>query len=573
MKKTILRRQLPPNWHTTLTLAMHPLLRRIYAGRGVVDAAEVDHSLAQLLNYDGLLHLDKAAKLLTQAVQQQAKILIVGDFDADGATSTAVALRSLKMLGAKNVDFLVPNRFSCGYGLTPELVALALKLQPELIITVDNGIANHEGVLAAKNAGIKVVITDHHLPSPTLPEADAIVNPNQYHDTFPSKNLAGVGVIFYVMLALRRQLRRENWFVSQGLPVPNMSQLLDLVALGTVADLVPLDRNNRVLVNYGLQLIRQQKCVPGISALLAVAGKNQASVTTSDLAYAVASRLNAAGRLDDMSIGINCLLADDLTVATQHAVTLDSLNQERRNIEHEMKTNAFATLNSFSPEANQGICLFEESWHQGVIGILAARIKDYYHRPTIVFAAFNDNELKGSARSIPNVHIRDVLANITALKPGLIKRFGGHAMAAGLTIKRDNFVTFTQVFNKVLASCLDPTTLQNLLYSDGTLLETELNLNIAEMLANSGPWGQAFPEPIFDDVFELLEQKLLSGKHLKLTLGKGSLQIKAIAFNIDNEHWPNYRCQLAHVAYRLDINYYLKKRSLQLIVEQISPAN
>jgi single-stranded-DNA-specific exonuclease len=573
MNKTIQRRQLPANWHTSLTLDMHPLLRRIYAGRGVVNSTDVDHRLAQLLNYDGLLNVDKAALLVVQILRQQQKILIVGDFDADGATSTAVAVRALKMLGATNVAFLVPNRFSGGYGLTPELVKLSLDFQPELIITVDNGIANHEGVLAAKNAGIKVIITDHHLPSATLPVADVIVNPNQYNDTFPSKNLAGVGVIFYVMLAVRRQLQQDNWFVSHGLAVPNMSQLLDLVALGTIADLVPLDRNNRVLVNYGLQLIRQQKCVPGITALLAVAGKNQAMVTTSDLAYVVASRLNAAGRLDDMSIGINCLLTDNVVLAKQQALTLDSLNQDRRSIEQEMKSSAFAALDKLNPTVNHGICVFQESWHQGVIGILAARIKDHYHRPTIVFAAGSATELKGSARSIPNVHIRDVLANITVTAPGLIKRFGGHAMAAGLTIQRNDFVAFTRIFNEILAGYLDPAALQNVLYSDGDLLETELTLSIAEMLANSGPWGQAFPEPMFDDVFTVLEQKLLSGKHLKLTLGKGARYIKAIAFNIDNEHWPNYRCQMAHVAYRLDINTYLKQRNLQLIVEQINSVN
>lgn len=574
MKKKILRRSLPPE-AATFDQELHPLLKRIYQARGLSSSEELERRLERLLPYEGLASLEKAVVILAEAVMKQEKVLVVGDFDADGATSTAVAIRAFRSFGLETVEFLVPNRFAFGYGLTPELVAVAVEMKPALIVTVDNGIANHAGVLAAKAAGIRVVITDHHLASSTLPEADAIVNPNQPNDHFPSKNLAGVGVIFYVMLALRRHLIQQDWFNQRGLPEPNMSRLLDIVALGTVADLVPLDYNNRILVHQGLNRIRKGFCVPGITALLGLASKNQASITASDLGYAVAPRLNAAGRMDDMSLGILCLLTDDMVEAKEMAVKLNRLNEERRVVEQDMQESAFEILKSFqrkdTAELPKGIALFDPSWHQGVIGILASRIKERVHRPVIVFAPGTDNEIKGSARSIPNVHIRDVLATIAAERPHLIKRFGGHAMAAGLTLERSSFDEFAAAFSEVLSKQLREEDLQHLLHTDGELKEEELSLSIAEMLDNAGPWGQAFPEPLFDNTFRILDQRLIANKHLKMTLAKGNRQVDAVAFNVDQAHWPNYRCQEIYAAYRLDVNEYRNKRSVQLIVEHLEP--
>jgi single-stranded-DNA-specific exonuclease len=570
MKKKIIRRSTVHS--QDLNTDIHPLLHRLYTARGVV-VNELERSLEKLSPYDSLYGIDQAVALLAQTIIEQGKILIVGDFDADGATSTAVAIRALKSFGAKNIDFLVPNRFAFGYGLTPELVEIAKTQNPALIVTVDNGIANHAGVTAAKAAGIKVVITDHHLPSATLPEADAIVNPNQGADKFPSKNLAGVGVIFYVMLALRRHLMNMNWFSQQAIPQPNMSHLLDIVALGTVADLVPLDYNNRILVHQGLRRMRRGLCIPGILALLEISGKAPQSVTASDLGFSVAARLNAAGRMDDMSIGINCLLSDDMVQAREMATKLNRLNEERRVVEQKMQENAFEILAEFKREnfANlpKGICLFRDSWHQGVIGILASRIKDRVHRPVIVFAPGTDGELKGSARSISPIHIRDVLANIAVRAPGLIKRFGGHAMAAGLTIERHALEKFSALFDETLSAMLREEDLLHTLYSDGELHEEEISIKTAELLDSAGPWGQAFPEPIFDDVFRILDQRLVANKHLKMVLAKGNRQLDAVAFNIDQAHWPNYRCQQVHVAYKLDINEYKNKRNVQLIVEHL----
>jgi single-stranded-DNA-specific exonuclease len=575
MKKKITRRKLPTE-PALFTPEVHPLLQRIYAARGILSANELERGLEHLLPYEGLLGLEKATALLAEVIIKQEKILIVGDFDADGATSTALAVRALKSLGAKEVEFLVPNRFAFGYGLTPELVEIAKEQKPALIVTVDNGIANHAGVTAAKAAGIAVLITDHHLPSVTLPEADAIVNPNQVNDQFPSKNLAGVGVIFYVMLALRRHLQSLAWFDPLKRPEPKMSQFLDLVALGTVADLVPLDYNNRILVHQGLGRIRQGTCIPGILALLEIAGKSYERVTTADLGFAVAARLNAAGRMDDMSFGINCLLSDNQTEALEMARKLNRLNEERRVVEQGMHESALEILTKLqrkeTAQLPKGICLFDPSWHQGVIGILASRIKDRTHRPVIIFAPANDKELKGSARSIPNVHIRDVLANLATQFPQLIKKFGGHAMAAGLTIDRAAYEEFSQAFNAILSQTLKEEDLQHQVASDGELKEEELTLSIAEMLEEAGPWGQAFPEPVFDDVFRILDQRLVANKHLKLTLAKGERQVDAVAFNIDQTQWPNHRCQQIYAAYRLDINEFRNRRSVQLIVDHLEPA-
>lgn len=552
---------------------IHPLLQQIYSIRGVTSHIELERGMERLLPFHQLRHIEKAVACLATALRQQEKILIVGDFDADGATSTAVAVRALRSFGAKHVDFLVPNRFAYGYGLTPELVQAAKAFAPQVIITVDNGIANNAGVDAAKALGIKVVITDHHLPGNELPAADVIVNPNQPHDEFPSKSLAGVGVIFYVMLALRRHLTESGWFVEQQLPEPNMSRLLDLVALGTVADVVSLDHNNRILVYQGLRRIRANQCVPGITAILEVAGRNQSRLVATDLGFSVAPRLNAAGRLDDMSFGIDCLLTDDMNKAREMAFVLNQLNEERRAIEHEMQSHALEKLWQIRPDKQEtipkGICLFDEEWHQGVIGIVASRIKDRFFRPVIAFALANETELKGSARSIPGLHIRDVLAEIATRYPHLIGKFGGHAMAAGLSIERQAFAEFSKVFDEIVSQHLTEEQLNHRLLSDGELHAADITLEVAEILREAGPWGQSFPEPLFDGVFPLLDQRLVGSKHLKMVLANGAGTLDAIAFHVDLEQWPNYRCDKVRVAYRMDVNEFRGKRQVQLIVEHL----
>ena len=570
MKKKIIRRN-QANLES-VSPDLHPILQRIYPTRGIQSNRELERNLDHLLPYQDLLGIDAAVKCLAANLTLQNKFLIVGDFDADGATSSALAVRALKSFGAKHVDFLVPNRFAFGYGLTPELVAVAKELNPSVIVTVDNGIANHAGVIAAKELGMQVVITDHHLPAETLPPADAIVNPNQLGDTFQSKTIAGVGVIFYVMLALRRYLSDQEWFAKHNIPEPNMSRLLDIVALGTVADVVPLDHNNRILVHQGLRRIRAGHCVPGISALLEIANRNQARLVASDLGFAVAPRLNAAGRLDDMSLGIECLITDDIAKAREIAQLLNQLNDERRVIEQGMQEQAIKVLNSISFKQNQftcGVCLYDETWHQGVIGILASRIKDRVHRPVIAFALSSDTEIKGSARSIPGIHIRDVLAEISTRCPTLINKFGGHAMAAGLTIPRESFDHFAKMFNEVVSEKINEEHLNNALLSDGELSQQELTLEVAEVLREAGPWGQSFPEPVFDGVFNLLDQRLVGGKHLKMTLTRESQILDAIAFNVDLNEWPNYRCESVNIAYRVDVNEFRGKRSVQLVVEQL----
>lgn len=574
MRKKIIRRDYSAP--STLTSdGLHPLLHRVYAARQVQSIKELDKAAENLLPYQSLSGIHEAAQLLAEAVMQQQNILIVGDFDADGATSTAVAMRALKSFGTEHVKFLVPNRFAYGYGLTPELVAAAKEFQPHLIVTVDNGIANHAGVDAAKSQGIRVLITDHHLPAATLPNADVIVNPNQPGDAFPSKNLAGVGVIFYVMLALRRHLVNLGWFEKKRIPEPNMSRLLDLVALGTVADLVPLDYNNRILVHQGLRRIRSGQCVPAIVGLLELAGRDFSRVVASDLGFAVAARLNAAGRLDDMSLGIECLLSDDSIKAREIARTLDRLNDERRSIEQDMQTQALHALDKLSHhlqgELPRGLCLYDESWHQGVIGILAARIKDRFNRPVIVFAPGTDGELKGSARSIAGLHIRDTLARIDAQYPDLIVKFGGHAMAAGLTITPDALKSFMTLFDEHVSQQMTEAQLQHSLLSDGELGSEEFSLEIASLLRDGGPWGQAFPEPLFDGAFRILEQRVIGDKHLKLRLGKDDKVLDAVAFFVDRDEWPNHRCSTIHTAFRLDINEYKGRRNVQLILEYLEP--
>lgn len=572
MQKKLIRRRITHS-NDVLSAGLHPLLNRIYLTRGITSQSELANDLEKLLSWRDLTGIDVAAELLQDAIFKQKKILIVGDFDADGATGTAVAVRALKSFGLKQVNYLVPNRFSFGYGLTPGLVEEAKQFSPDIIVTVDNGIANHAGVLAAKEAGFTVIITDHHLAADTLPVADAIVNPNQPNDHFSSKCIAGVGVIFYVMLALRHCLREKNYFQQQNIPDPNLANLLDLVALGTVADVVPLDQNNRILVHQGLRRIRAGQMSAGVRALLEVSQRHFARLQTADLAFAIAPRLNAAGRLDDMSLGIECLITDDISRAKETAEILSQLNVERRIIEQDMQKQALRAIEKIrladQTRLPLGLCLFEKDWHIGVVGIVAGRMKDKLHRPVIAFAGENATTLKGSARSIPGLHIRDTLADIQATHPHLIEKFGGHAMAAGLTIARANLDDFAIQFHAAVSARLTEKDLQHVIMSDGELALAEHDLSIVEMLQNAGPWGQHFPEPLFDGEFALLEQRIVGEKHLKMTLGEDGYLFPAIAFNVDLQHWPNHRCERVHVAYRLDVNEYRQKRTVQLIVEHL----
>lgn len=555
---------------------LHPVLARVYAARGIQSSAELDYRLSQLLHYQSLKGIEEAASILATALMQQQRLLVIGDFDSDGATSSALAVSALRSFGAQNIDYLVPNRFEYGYGLTPEIVAVAIATKkPDLIITVDNGISSYEGVAAAKKAGLKVIITDHHLPGLSLPDADAIVNPQQADDQFASKNLAGVGVIFYVMLALRHALRERQWFNPNTRPEPNMLQFLDLVALGTVADLVALDHNNRLMVYQGLQWIKAGKARPGIYALLKLAKREVDQLVASDFGFGVAPRLNAAGRLADMSLGVACLLAKDANQAYETALKLSVLNEERRTIEEGMRREAFIALDKLIEQKplENGICLFDANWHQGIIGLLASRIVERLHRPSIIFAPSQQgDEIKGSARSIPGVHIRDVLEAIATREPQLIVKFGGHAMAAGLTLQRDAFSRFSAAFQSELAQYLDEDTLQGKCYTDGELDYPDFSLGLAEMLRyQAGPWGQGFPEPLFEGRFNILTQRLVGNKHLKMTLSllESNQQLEAIAFNVNLSDWPNHRAAQIMATYRLSVNYYQGLKRLQLIVETL----
>jgi len=550
-----------------------PLLTRLYAARGVLSAVELEKGLARLIPFTQLKGIEAAVELLVEGLRQGQRMLIVGDFDADGATASTVGLLGLRMLGAAHVDYLVPNRFEYGYGLTPEIVAVALTREPELLITVDNGISSIEGVAAAKAAGLKVLVTDHHLPGHELPAADAIVNPNQPGCSFPSKALAGVGVIFYVLLALRARLRELGWFSAER-PEPNLGELLDLVALGSVADVVPLDANNRILVHQGLARIRAGRARPGLRALLEVAGKQHARITSTDLGFILGPRLNAAGRLDDMSLGIECLLCEDEALARDMAVQLDQLNQDRKAIEQGMQREALAQLKDLPAENLPfGLCLFEADWHQGVIGILASRLKERYHRPTIAFADAGEGMLKGSARSVPGFHIRDALDAVASRHPGLISKFGGHAMAAGLSLPAEHFETFAKAFDEEVRRQLCEDDLTGRLLSDGVLSIDEFNLPLARELRNAGPWGQHFPEPLFHGAFQLVQQRIVGERHLKVVLKSecGSLQLDGIAFGVDREVWPNPTVRWVELAYKLDVNEFRGQESVQLLISHLAP--
>ena len=552
-----------------------PLLRQLYARRGVMPN-ECELVLKGLLRPDTMKGLEQAAKLIADAMQQDKSILIVGDFDADGATSTSVCLLALRMMGASKVDYLIPNRFDYGYGLSPEIVAVAASKQAELLITVDNGISSIEGVAAAKAFGMQVVITDHHLPGHELPAADAIVNPNQPGCQFASKSIAGVGVAFYLMTALRAELRARHWYQARGIAEPNLGTLLDIVALGTVADVVSLDANNRILVEAGLQRVRSGRCRVGITALLEVAKRNPARIVASDFGFAVGPRLNAAGRLDEMALGVETLLCEDIMYARRMAAELDSLNQERRELEVGMQQEALKSLEYLKLNEEQlpwGIALFQEDWHQGVIGILASRIKDKYHRPVIAFADAGNGEIKGSARSIKGLHMRDLLELVNSRHPGLISKFGGHAMAAGLTLKSGGFATFAKAYDDAVRELLKPEQLTGELWSDGELTPAELTLEIAQLLRNAGPWGQSFEEPLFDGYFKIIQQRIVGERHLKLVLETpcSTVMLDAIAFNVDLHTWPDATIQHARIVYKLDVNEYRGNFTLQLMVEQIEP--
>ncbi|PJD95479.1 MAG: single-stranded-DNA-specific exonuclease RecJ [Legionella sp.] len=573
----IKQRQLPDYEYNMPNTA--EVLKRIFIARGVKDEKELDKQLQTLLPFHTLKGIELACERLEQALHLQQRILIIGDFDADGATSTALAVTALRAMGAQNVEYLVPNRFEFGYGLTPAIVDVAYQWSPHLIITVDNGIASFDGVNRAKELGIDVLITDHHLPADKIPDACAIVNPNQPGCDFPSKSIAGVGVIFYVMLALRRHLVQQNWFTQNSIAEPNMASFLDLVALGTVADVVGLDQNNRIMVNQGMLRIRQGLCREGIKALIDISGRERTKLRESDLGFAIAPRLNAAGRLDDMALGIECLITKESNKARAFAQQLDALNEERKQIESEMKEQAVLALDQLSSHAEfktnlpVALCLHDKTWHQGVIGILAGRIKERHHRPVIAFASVGEGELKGSARSISGLNIRDVLAAMDKDHPDLILKFGGHAMAAGLSIKEASLSAFRKAFVSEVSKHINLSECEGELLTDGPLNPDELTMDTAHLIHQAGPWGQQFAEPVFDNVFELIEQRVVGQNHLKMTLMlKGSKQsMDAIAFNVDLNLWPNHRARYIHAAYKLDINHFQGRTKLQLLIQAMSP--
>ncbi|GMU68464.1 MAG: single-stranded-DNA-specific exonuclease RecJ [Steroidobacteraceae bacterium] len=560
-----------------LGASLHPILRRVYAARGVQDEAELSLALSRLLPVSTLENVDAAVGLLLAHRGAGRRILVVGDFDADGATSSALLVRALRAWGFADVDFLVPNRFEFGYGLTPGIVTLAAARAPTLIVTVDNGVASIAGVAAARALGIDVLVTDHHLPGAELPAANVMVNPNLAGSRFGSRALAGVGVAFYVLVALKRALDAAG-LTPGGAPPP--AEWLDLVALGTVADVVPLDVNNRVLVAQGLARIRAGRCVPGIRALLEIAQRDRADLVAADLGFAIAPRLNAAGRLDDMSIGIRCLLADREVEARALAARLDQLNAERRAIEARMQTEALAAVRHLGPVVTSGprqrtgVCLYDAAWHQGVVGLVASRLKERLRRPVVAFANGGEGQLRGSARSIAGVHIRDVLENIAARRPELIVRFGGHAMAAGLTLEPARLDAFAAEFDAEVRRWLGAGADTGRLDTDGELGTDDLCLATAEALRAGGPWGAAFPEPVFDGRFSITGTRVLGGKHVKMWVepAGSARRFDAIAFNLLTDADARPPGGEVRLVYRLDVNVYQGERRLQLLIDHVLPA-
>ena len=549
-------------------------LSRVLNSRGISSNQQIDYSLKRLLPPQSLSNINDAAHLLAEAITADANIVIVGDFDADGATSCALAIRCLTAFGLKNVSYLVPNRFEYGYGLSPEIVGVAAMRQPDVIITVDNGISSVDGVHAAQQLGMSVLITDHHLPGEEIPTADVIVNPNLPNDRFASKNLAGVGVIFYVMLATRAKLREQDWFQQSGIQEPNMSQYLDLVALGTVADVVPLDQNNRILVQQGMQRIRQGQACFGIDALLTVGKRNSSRLSSSDLGFAVGPRLNAAGRLDDMSVGIECLLADSEEKAMSLALQLDQLNKERREVEQSMQQDALAIIEQITLDETEQpdiYILHDDSWHQGVVGLVASRIKERTNRPVLALAPSDtEGEYKGSARSVEGIHIRDVFARLEATHPNLMDKFGGHAMAAGLSIDGKKIPEFKRALESVVKEMTEGHDWEQVLLSDGELDSQEFNMEFAEQIRQLSPWGQGFPEPLFDGYFEVIDARVVGDTHAKLKLRPlvGDQHIDAICFGYLSSHDSLPQGEI-RAAYRLDVNEFRERKNLQLMIQYI----
>ncbi|AJC50664.1 single-stranded-DNA-specific exonuclease RecJ [Coxiella endosymbiont of Amblyomma americanum] len=557
---------------------LHPVLQRIYLARDIGSLDELSRELKNLLSYSLLSGVDKATERLIQAIKAQQYVTVVGDFDVDGATSTALVVRALRAFGMKNVSYLIPNRFIHGYGLTTDIVEKASKNRPSLIITVDNGISSYTGVVRANQLGIDVLITDHHLPSEQLPPAYAIIDPNCKEDKFPSKCLSGVGVAFYLMLALRAKLKKNDWFKQHNINYPNMAQFLDFVALGTITDVVPLDRNNRILVYHGLQRIRLGQTHEGILALLQIAGCKREKIRTTDLSFAVGPRLNAAGRLDDMSLGVNCLLADNKKTALYIARQLDDLNKERRVLASRMREEAFDSINQFYLNRlplPPGICLYNKAWHPGVIGLVASQVKEQINRPIIAFSKTSKGILQGSARSVDGLHIRNVLEIISIKYPNLIEKFGGHAMAAGLSLPLSRYKEFQRAFSEEVRKNSKKEDLQPKLITDGALTTEELTVELAELIEQAAPWGHGFPEPMFDGCFKIVNQRIIGQQHLRLILQmpKSKYYIDGIIFHANLQKWPNFYFQYVMLVYRLDINEFRGRKKLQLLIDHIQLLN
>jgi single-stranded-DNA-specific exonuclease len=560
------------------------VLKKIFLGRNVTNTKEIEYPLSRLLTPSLFKGGEHAARIVVDALVQSKHILILGDYDTDGATATALGLLALKKMGAQQIDYLVPNRFEYGYGLSLEIARVAIKRSPDLVITVDNGISSVEGVQCLKDAGIEVIVTDHHLAGDRLPNADAILNPNQPGCDFPSKSLAGVGVMFYLLLMVRAHLKQQGWFELNKLPVPNLADYLDLVALGTVADVVPLDYNNRILVSQGIARIRLGKCRPGIAALMEVGGKHYGKTVSSDFGFVIAPRLNAAGRLDDISMGIECLLAEDGNIARQYAVKLNEINIERKEIEQEMQIQALkivkTVLSSRDPSITEngtqsGFCLYDNEWHQGITGLVASRVKDKTSQPVIAFARTTEGKLTGSARSVPGLHFKDLLENIATTKPELIEKFGGHAMAAGLTIQSQNLDAFRKLFYQKVAEHFQLNGMENALLTDGTLEGDDLSLRTAQEIRDGAPWGQGFPEPLFEGVFLVIDSRLLRGQHLKMSLlsEESAQPVDAIAFRAVEPGMSCPQLNKIKLVYQLDVNDFRGRKSMQLIIRHIESLN
>lgn len=558
--------------------SMHPVMRRVFAGRNISSHRELDYSLTNLLPFDKLKNFDAAAGLLIDAIRNNKKILVVADYDADGATACAVALRGLSMLGARQVVYMVPDRVKHGYGLSIDVARQALEFDPDLLVTVDNGISSVDGVDFARRAGVDVLVTDHHLPGRELPAATVIVNPNQPGDRFPSKCIAGVGVMFYVLLAVRAGLKHAGWFTAQGVEAPNFAALLDLVALGTVADVVQLDYNNRILVYQGLRRIRARRCCQGIMALVRAAGRTPEQITAADLGFQLGPRLNAAGRMADMRLGIECLLTDNFSGAVALALQLDKFNKERKQLQAEMQEQAEAYLVDIAEleqgELPFGVCLFDAGWRQGIVGVLAGRIKERVNRPVIVFAPAGEGLLKGSGRSISGIHLKDALEALAARHPDLVQKFGGHAMAAGLTIREADLAQFRTEFDGEIRNLAAGRIPGAEIVTDGNLASEEINLELAGEIENAGPWGQGFPEPLFDDVFTIANARTVGERHLKLKLLADGAQrpVEAISFNTEPDA-IDASAQTHRFVYRLAVNEYNGMQTPQLIVEHIQPGS